>query len=146
MHEADTKKRQIYYTKQIPRIFWLKLRMNQHFAANCKVGFVSRKCILQSDYLSGNRSKFSNHWMTGVGSFSDNLTNWESLHNPNYHMSMRNRKVIPKWFINLMSSVRWCLTLVSEYGAMDVDTKLRSTAGHGSQITKWLAVGNLPKI
>ena len=102
--------------------------------------------FLQSGYLIGSRSKFSNHWMTGNWSFSENLTNWESLHSPNYHMSMRNRKVISKWFINLISSVRWCLTLVSEYGAIDVDTKLRSTADHGSQITKWLAVGNLPKI
>ena len=130
IHEASTKGRQIYYTKEVARILWLKLRMNLYFADNCKVGFISSRYFLQSGYLIGSQSKFSNHWMTGNWSFSENLTNWESLHNPNYHMSMRNRKVISKWFINLISSVRWCLTLVSEYGDMDVDTKLRSTAGH----------------
>ena len=130
IHEAGTKGRQICYTKEVARILWLKLRMNLYFADNCKVGFISSRYV-PTIWLSDRQPiKVLKPLNDRQSEFLWKLTNWESLHNPNYHMSMRNRKVISKWFINLISSVRWCLTLVSEYGAMDVDTKLRSTAGH----------------
>ena len=45
VHEASTKERQIYYTKEVARILWLKLRMNLYFADNCKVGFISSKYV-----------------------------------------------------------------------------------------------------
>ena len=45
IHEAGTKERQIYYTKEVSRILWLELRMNLYFADNCKVSFVSSKYV-----------------------------------------------------------------------------------------------------
>ena len=45
IHEASTKGRQIYYTKEVARILWLKLRMNLYFADNYKVGFISSRYV-----------------------------------------------------------------------------------------------------
>ena len=45
IHEDSTKERQIYYTKEVTWILWLKLRLNLYFADNCKVGFISSKYV-----------------------------------------------------------------------------------------------------
>ena len=67
VHEASTKERQIYYTKEVARILWLKLRMNLYFAV--KLVLFQVNMFLQSGYLIRSRSKFSNHWMTGNWKF-----------------------------------------------------------------------------
>ena len=88
-------------------ILWLKPIMKLYLSITVELFLFIMQILVRFGYLIGSQPRFSNHveW-PALRNFSEKLTNWENLHNPNYYISIRNCQVIPKWFINLLSRAR----------------------------------------